>query len=378
MADAPNSPLNEALAGLRTTINTITEKVEAGKTRVREYKAQIIAKLREVVQQLDSLKSNNNLKALPQLRKQLQDSQANLQQKTEELEQTKGQLNEANKNLQQLQQNVDQINRQIQEKDQQITDLNTSGNQNNKAIQELREKVRELEKQREEQVKNLASAQQQIDSIIQKIGELNNALVNQINLIDTIANELGELANSEVADQFNAVTDNIKVIVDMLDSVGQGPAEEAAVQQGAQQFSKEVETLYGKFMKADNEKKAFFYRNLMDSPNKDSVKVIQENIRYAINNDDQQAINNIKGELQKITNSGKVPFIGGKSRRHKRRGGRKTMKKKHKKTHKLAKKNYRGGYVYSASRDLDKASSVISASSSSKSISKKGDKTRRK
>jgi hypothetical protein len=54
------------------------------------------------------------------------------------------------------------------------------------------------------------------------------------------------------------------------------------------------------------------------------------------------------------------------------------MKKKHRKTRKLAKKNYRGGYVYSASKDLDKASSVISASSSSKSSSGKRDKTRRK
>ena len=108
MADQTNiedNPLNQALAGLGKTINTITDKVEAGKTKVRQYKSQIIEKLKMVVSQLNELKVNNNLKALPQLRKQLQDNQVTLQQKTEELDLTKGKLNEANQNLQQLQQN---------------------------------------------------------------------------------------------------------------------------------------------------------------------------------------------------------------------------------------------------------------------------------
>jgi chromosome segregation ATPase len=375
MAEDPNSPLNQALAGLGTTINTITDKVEAGKTRVREYKAQIIAKLREVVEQLNSLKANNNLKALPQLRKQLQDSQAALQQKTEELDQTKGQLNEANQNLQQLQQNVDQINRQIAEKEQQITELTNSGKQKDKAIQELDAQVRELDKQKEEAEKNLVSAQQQIDSIIQKIGQLNTALVNQIQLIDTIANELGDLDNGDVAEQFKAVTDNIKVIVDMLNSAGQGEggAEAAAVQQPIY----DVEQNFNKLNELHLNKDIGQYQRYVQGLNGQ----IQNQIGRVINDverNDPQAIATLKQILEQ--NKLNVPTImnGGKSRRHKRRGGRKTMKKKHRKTRKLAKKNYRGGYVYSASKDLDKASSVISASSSSKSSSGKRDKTRRK
>jgi DNA repair exonuclease SbcCD ATPase subunit len=373
MAEDPNSPLNQALAGLGTTINTITDKVEAGKTRVREYKAQIIAKLREVVEQLNSLKSNNNLKALPQLRKQLQDSQAALQQKTDELDQTKGQLNEANQNLQQLQQNLDQINRQIEEKNQQITDLTNSGNQKDKAIQELNAQVRELDKQKEEAEKNLVSAQQQIDSIIQKIGQLNTALVNQIQLIDTIANELGDLDNGDVAEQFRTVTDNIKAIVDMLNSAGQGGAEEAAVQQQLYDVEQNFNKLVELHSQVDKGQYQRFVRGLDGQIQNQIAQVIN-----LVDRNDPQAIAALKQILEQ--NKLNVPTMmnGGKSRRHKKRGGRKTMKKKHRKTRKLAKKNYKGGYVYSASKDLDKASSVISASSSSKSSSKSSSGKRHK
>lgn len=41
----------------------------------------------------------------------------------------------------------------------------------------------------------------------------------------------------------------------------------------------------------------------------------------------------------------------------------KQLKKKHRKTSRLAKKNYRGGYVYTVSKALDKSSSIISQSS---------------
>ena len=67
-----------------------------------------------------------------------------------------------------------------------------------------------------------------------------------------------------------------------------------------------------------------------------------------------------------------VIVTGGKSRKYKKQ---KTMKKRHGKTRKLS-KTYKGGYVYSASKDLDKASSIISASSSSKSRSNKTKKSR--
>ena len=56
---ADNSLLTNALNTLDTTIQTITEKVEASKNGVREYKAKIIAKLNEINEAIGNLKDNN-------------------------------------------------------------------------------------------------------------------------------------------------------------------------------------------------------------------------------------------------------------------------------------------------------------------------------
>ena len=107
------------------------------------------------------------------------------------------------------------------------------------------------------------------------------------------------------------------------------------------------------------------------------VRNLENKIAQVINyvdRNDPQAIATLKQILEQ--NKLKVPTIinGGKSRRHKRRGGRKTMKKRHRRTH----KKMRGGYVYNTSKELDRASSVISKSSSSRSSSISKTKSNRK
>jgi hypothetical protein len=119
-----------------------------------------------------------------------------------------------------------------------------------------------------------------------------------------------------------------------------------------------------------------FYSYLKSKGQTGSIGIIEKNIK---NYDNPESIKKIKRELIKIEGNG-VPLIfkplaGGKRRCR-------TMKKHHKRTH----KKMRGGYIYSSSKELDKASSVISASSGSKttsskssnSKSKRKDKTRRK
>ena len=374
MAEDPNSPLNQAIAGLGTTIQSITGKVEAGKNRVRQYKAQIIAKLGEVVLQLNALKDNNNLQALPQLRRQLQDSQTALQQKTEELDVAQGALTDSNNALQQLRQQIDQINRELQDKTAQLDQLTQSGQGQRDALANLEQEMNALTLQKAEAERLLAIAQQQTNSIVERIGQINATLGNQIQLIDTIAAELGDLdgANDDVALQFKAVGDNIMVIMNMLNNSappGPPPGPPPPVPGRAQQ----VDALYNNFINMNQPKKDLFYRNLQNTPSKGSIRIIQENIRGAIDNRDEQAINIIKGELAKILANNNAALVrGGKSRKYKKQ---KTMKKRHRKTRKPSKK-YKGGYVYSASKDLDKASSIISASSSSKSRSNKYKKSR--
>ena len=374
MAEDPNSPLNQAIAGLGTTIQSITGKVEAGKNRVRQYKAQIIAKLGEVVLQLNALKDNNNLQALPQLRRQLQDSQTALQQKTEELDVAQGALTDSNNALQQLRQQIDQINRELQDKTAQLDQLTQSGQGQRDALANLEQEMNALTLQKAEAERLLAIAQQQTTSIVDRIGQINATLGNQIQLIDTIAAELGDLdgANDDVALQFKAVGDNIMVIMNMLNNSappGPPPGPPPPVPGPPQQ----VDALYNNFINMNQQKKDLFYRNLQSTPSRGSIRIIQENIRGAIDNRDEQAINIIKGELAKILANNNAALVrGGKSRKYKKQ---KTMKKRHRKTRKPS-KNYKGGYVYSASKDLDKASSIISASSSSKSRSNKSKKSR--
>ena len=369
MAEDTNNPLKQELLGLGRTIDTITNKVEAGKTRVREYKSQIVTKLREVVEQLNSLKVNNNLKILPQLRKQLQDNQIELQQKTDELDKTKGELNESNQSLQQLQQNINQINKEIDEKNQQITDLNNSGNQKDSAIQELDAQVRELDKQKGEAETKMLFAQQQIDSIVQKISELNSSLVNQIQLIDTISNELGDLDNGDIADQFKNVTDNIKSIVSMLNSNGQDiTVDQQPIYDVEQNFNNLVKLHLNK----DNGEFQRFIRSLDGQ--------LQQQINDVINSvdrNDPQSISTLKQILEKNEINVKRGMSGGKHR-NKKYQKRKTMKKRRNKTY----KKMRGGYVYSTNKELDRSSSVISKPSSlsktplSKTKSNKKHKTR--
>ena len=268
---ADNS-LTNAVDLLGTNIGTLSTKVAASKTSVAGYKAQIIAKLTAVLEQLESLKTNNKLTEIPKLRLDLLASQGELQAKTAD-------LNSATQQFQVLQDSVVQLNRQIVE----LTNL---GGEKDGAIRALNEQKQ--------------AAETKTSELVVKINAINTNLAHQIELIDTTVSDLGNLNSGDVVDQFSAVGTNIEAIMNMINGIGADP-----------------------------------------------------------------------------TN-----ITGGKSRRHKRRGGRKTMKKRNKRTKKLM-KNLKGGYVYSSSKDLDKASSIIRASSkpNSKSKSKsnkKAHKTKRR
>ena len=96
-----DNPLNQVLSSLETTIGSINNKVEENKTRTRAYKEEIIKKLIALNIQLDDIKNNNNLKLIPQLREQLQQSQSQLDISRKELDETKNNLVKATNELQQ-------------------------------------------------------------------------------------------------------------------------------------------------------------------------------------------------------------------------------------------------------------------------------------
>ena len=387
MAQNPNSPLNQALGTLGQTIGSITDKVVAGKATAEAYKANIIAKLEEVIQQLNALKNSPNFKEVPLLRQQLQDTQTALQEKTVELDQANENFAQANARLQQIDQEIARINRALAENQAEIDRLNAAGQENADKIAGLTEDKNRLTEEKDAAVRQLALIQQETGQLVENINRINATLAAQIETIDTIVAGLVNLddANDAVAAKFTSVTQNITDIMAMLSATAQGPQVQGPGPQGppteppppVPTRAQQVDGLYNNFINMTQQKKDLFYRNLQNTDNRGSTRIIQENIRKAIDDRDEQSINNIKGELAKIlaNNNGSL-LRGGKYRNYKKR---KTMKKRHRKTRKLSKnrKNYKGGYVYSASRDLDKASSVISASSNSKSRSNRKDKTKK-
>lgn len=218
MSDA----FTQAMQQLDQTIGTITNKVQQGQERVRTYKQQMVDKLTEINRQLLSLRDNANLRNVPQLRQQLQQSQTELGNKTEELNRVKSDLEQANRTLAETRNSVEQLNRQIQEKTQQIDELNRrnddltrSNEEKDGRLRELTDQLNTLNQQKRDAEERLSNAQRQIDAFLQQISQINERLQQQITLIDQIA---GELGNVDDIGNFTEITDNINAIINMINN----------------------------------------------------------------------------------------------------------------------------------------------------------------
>ena len=335
MAQNPNSPLNQALGTLGQTIGSITDKVVAGKATAEAYKANIIAKLEEVIQQLNALKNSPNFKEVPLLRQQLQDTQTALQQKTVELDQANQNFAEANARLQQFEQEIAGINRALAEKQAEIDRLNAAGQENAEKLAGLTEDKNRLTEEKDAAVRQLALLQQETGQLVENINRINATLAAQIETIDTIVAGLVNLddANDAVAAKFTSVTQNITDIMAMLSATVQGPQVQGPQVQGPQvqgppteppppvpSRAQQVDVLYNNFINMTQQKKDLFYRNLQSTPSRGSIRIIQENIRQAIDNRDEESINNIKREIAKILeNNNGMLLRGGKSHNYKKR-----------------------------------------------------------
>jgi chromosome segregation ATPase len=243
MASNPNSPLNAALIELGTTVNSITQKITDGKTKVNEYKVQIKNKLSEVNKQLEVLKNGNQFQIIPQLRKQLEETQGALQDKTSQLQTTQTELTSVNENLSQLQNRLNTINQELEQKNNQIRDLSINGQQKDSQITQLTNQITQLTEEKAEIERNLAASQQDASQLVNQISQINNALKNQINLIQTISTELGDINNGEIGEQFKAVQDNISAIMVMLNDQGQGQQRGGKVKLGKNKKTKRRKTL---------------------------------------------------------------------------------------------------------------------------------------
>ena len=349
-----DNPLNQALSNLETTIGSINTKVEENKGSARAYKAKIIEKLKNLNKTIDELKANNNLKSIPQLRQQLEESQTKLGDATKELEDTKTNLADATRDLQESQQKIQQLNSEIENLNVQVQELQNSNQQKTDEIASLNQTLAQLTEQKNSAERNLAAKQQEIDQYIQRLATINTTLASQIGLIDTIVGELGDLdsRNDEVSQQFQAVSDNIMAIMNMVNN----PSSNNNYPPAAAAMSSNNNITNLRDLRSNPDKRE--YNTFIQSLNREGKQAIGQQINDDINkfdSGDSTAISKIQNILtQNQINVPPLRTSGGRRR--------KTMKKRHRKTY----KKMRGGYVYSVSKELDKESSVVSASSGSK------------
>jgi DNA repair exonuclease SbcCD ATPase subunit len=352
-----DSSLNNILAQLGETVNTIDDKVNYGKAKVVEYKRDIMERLNGVLTQLKELQTANinALNSIPDLKEKLSKAQKELQQKTNELSDTKTQLESSNRSLKETQERLTVITQELEKKTQELetikeelaTEQNKTsdmGKEKDAIIQKLDEEIIALKQQKTEAETELDKARKEIDSLVQKLTVINNALAQKIKLIDTIAGEFGE--NKEVLEGFKAISDSIQAIMFMLNN-----PETISRPSLTANSTTSATPLYDKFMALTEEQQGQIYEQLKDIPTTIPNKTMAEVFDESIKTGDNRNVENILKKYKLLK--------GGKRRRR-------TMKKRPRKTYKkrqMQKQRQRGGYVYSSNKKLDDASSVVSASS---------------
>lgn len=368
------------------TINTeLTAKIKTLNDSNSTFNNKLTQKLNDIIAAISAFKSTN-LQGLTETKNklatvttELEKTKASLNDTQNELARVKGdleniqtQLASANATKNNLEEQIRQLNDKIAQSERQYNEqinaikdeMTKKSEQEKQELQRqynetittlnnekatLQKGIEDAQRAQKEATDNLSALQQEQNGLIQNLSTINEFLSQQLNLIS----------------QINTTKPEINDYTDLLDAIQTGLS--GVIGEINQAVATNSSTpLYDKFMRLSDAEKDEIYRTI----GQDYANTIIRNISEATPISKQ----NIQNILARRYNGNLLR--GGNSRTGKRI--RKTMKKRHRRT----RKKMRGGYIYSASKQLDKASSVISSSSSSKSKSKSKsqikDKTRRK
>jgi predicted nuclease with TOPRIM domain len=344
-------------------LNEIISAISAFKNTNLQGLTDTKNKLTEVSKELETTKTTLN-----QNQQQLQTVQANLSAAQNELQTANARKNELeqkdrelNDKLAQLETNYNnkisgirdemsktstaEKNAMQQEFNNQITTIN-----NEKA--QLQQAVENAKLAQTEAVNNLTALQKDQENLIVSLGNINSFLTKQLELIDSI----------------NVNSPNIEEYTSLLDTIQTGLG--GVISNINQAVSAPVNSdtlVYDKFISLTPDQQ----ESILQTLSFNDKTYIEDNM----NTTDIVVKRNIRNMLKRYTGD---LLKGGKRKRK-----QKTMKRRSKRTKKLMKnrklmKNLKGGYVYSSSKDLDKASSIISASSNSNSNSNSKSKSNKK
>ena len=224
-------------------------------------------------------------------------------------------------------------------------------------IEQLNGQIEQLNNEKTAAQKELSDAQEQINTFIEEIDKINTSLQAEIEKIDQISVELANVDEDEVSSNFEEIRNNITEIMGMINSPDGGPG----VASSFPQILTQKIPSFDEFAKLPEDQQNNILSKLILRGNDD--KAIRA---YFQNPNNVDNIGNMKSIL---TRPSKLSKGGKRHRKHK------TMKKRNRKTKKVLKNGHRhvlrGGYVYSASKKLDRSSSVISGSRKSPNSKKK-------
>ena len=217
----------------------------------------------------------------------------------------------------------------------------------NKNIEELRRQSEDAQRGQENAKNELRTLQENQERLLVKLGTVNQMLTSQLEMIDKNI----DLNNPNYGD-YEGLLDTIQAglggVISGINSAVSGTTSSGP------QYNAEENYQRLKLMR-ENVLDQLINTLLGNGSITRREKNLMEMVRSPPN----------KTEIMNILNNKKLiipdPNISGGKRKRKH----KTMKKRRRRTRKLVKKYQKGGYTYSTSKDLDKASSVISNSSKS-------------
>lgn len=359
--------------------DTFTQKLKSIISAIDSFKSTNLQGLTDTKEKLTSVTNELNVtkenlartqSELEQIRTALSTTQSELQNVTSVkngLEQKERELNDKISQLETEYQNKlngvrqEMSDKATQEKKnmQQDFDSQIAALNNEKA--DLQKGIQEAQQSQTEAVNKLSALQTEQNNLVNNLGEINSLLTRQLELISNINTDGAN--DAEYSELLDTIQSSLGGVISEINQAVSG--------QNQNQSAYDVESNYNNLMRLQDENKLNAF---LDNNTDGTVKrAIQTNISNA-KNGDPQSIDEIKRVLSANQIKVKPPssIFGGKRRS-------KTMKKKNSKTRKLNRKlKQRGGYTYSSSRELDKASSIVSSSSGSRTKSKSKNKNKSK
>jgi chromosome segregation ATPase len=379
--------IQDILINGKSINDELGNKIELLNQKNSKFNGDLTKSLNDIISSISSFK-NTNLSGLTETKnklssvtKELETTKMNLQQTQNELENVKTALastqndlqtsnssrNELDQKLKDLTNKINQLQteyenklygirdemskKSTEEKKQMQQDFNNKMESLNAEKTNLQNGIEDAQQKQTDAVNNLALLQKEQDGLLNNLATINSFLTHQLELITNINVDQPNI------DEYNGLLETIQNgLGGVINEINQAVLPSSNLQPSSQI------PLYDKFIKLSGEQKNQILSQ-MEQQYANTILINNQNPTP----ENKMNINNI---LLRHYNGNLL------------RGGKKYKNNKNK-TNKLNKKqktkkylrNQKGGYTYSSSKELDKASSIVSASSNSK--SPKSNKTRR-